>query len=166
MSTKKIGVYICHCGVNISHTVDIEEIKQFALNQPQVEVSENYMYMCSEPGQELIRKDIREKGLNRIVVVACSPRMHEPTFRNTLITAGLNPYCLEIANIREQCSWVHKDKEEATSKAKGLVAAAIAKAALTEPLQDNEVEVTKTAMVVGGGIAGPGSGVVAGWEPK
>lgn len=154
MSTKKIGVYICHCGVNIAHTVDIEEVKQFAANQPQVVVAENYMYMCSEPGQELIRKDIREKGLNRIVVVACSPRMHEPTFRNTLITAGLNPYCLEIANIREQCSWVHKDKDQATAKAKGLVAAAIAKVALTEPLQENEVDVTKTAMVVGGGIAG------------
>ena len=154
MSTKSIGVYICHCGVNISHTVDIEEIKEFAAGLPHVKVSENYMYMCSEPGQELIRKDIREKGLNRIVVVACSPRMHEPTFRNTLESAGLNKYCLEITNIREQCAWVHTEKKEATEKAKGLVAASVAKAALLEPLSEKEVGVTPSALIIGGGIAG------------
>ncbi len=154
MSTKRIGVYICHCGVNIAQTVGIEELKSFAATLPQVKVAENYMYMCSEPGQELIRKDIKEKKLNRIVVVACSPRLHEPTFRNTLVSAGLNPYCLEIANVREQCSWVHKDKKVATSKAKSVVAAAVTKVALLEPLEEKEVSVTKTAMVVGGGIAG------------
>jgi len=154
MSEKRVGVYICHCGVNIAQTVAIEELKMFASTLPHVKVSENYMYMCSEPGQELIRKDIREKRLNRIVVAACSPRMHEPTFRNTLQSAGLNPYCLEIANIREQCSWVHHDQKQATAKAKGLLAAAVSKAALLEPLEEKEVPVTPTAMVIGGGIAG------------
>ncbi|MCP4717503.1 MAG: CoB--CoM heterodisulfide reductase iron-sulfur subunit A family protein, partial [Deltaproteobacteria bacterium] len=154
MAAKKIGVYICHCGVNIAHTVDIEEIRGFAAGLPHVKVSENYMYMCSEPGQEQIRKDIREKGLNRIVVAACSPRMHEPTFRGALQSAGLNPYCLEIANIREHCAWVHKDKAKGTAKAKSLIAAAVAKVALVEPLEEREVDVTKTALVVGGGIAG------------
>jgi len=154
MSVEKIGVYICHCGVNISHTVDIQEIREFAAGLPHVKVAENYMYMCSEPGQELIRKDIRGKGLNRVVVVACSPRMHEPTFRNTLKSAGLNPYCLEIANIREQCAWVHKDREKATAKAKSLIAAAVSKVALVTPLEEHEVGVTPAAMVIGGGIAG------------
>jgi heterodisulfide reductase subunit A len=154
MSTKKIGVYICHCGVNIAHTVAVDELKDFAARQPHVKVAEHYMYMCSDPGQELIRKDIKEKGLNRIVVAACSPRMHEPTFRNALQSAGLNPYCLEVANIREHCSWVHPDQEAATAKAKSILAAAIAKAARIEPLQEHEVGVTKAALVIGGGIAG------------
>ncbi len=154
MSAKKIGVYVCHCGVNIAQTVGIDELLAFAETLPGVKIAKNYMYMCSEPGQELIRKDIKEKGLNRIVVAACSPRMHELTFRNALESAGLNPYCLEIANIREHCSWVHKDAEQATVKAKALLAAAVAKAALLEPLKENFVDVTPTAMVVGGGIAG------------
>ena len=154
MSGKKIGVYICHCGVNIAHTVNIEELRQFAEGLVGVRISRNYMYMCSEPGQELIRRDIRENGLNRIVVVACSPRMHESTFRNAIQSAGLNPYCLEIANIREQCSWVHEDKGSATKKAKALLAAAVAKVSLVEPLEEKEVGVTPSAMVIGGGIAG------------
>jgi len=154
MAAKKIGVYICHCGVNIAHTVDIESVRAFAESLPHVKVCTNYMYMCSEPGQQLIKKDIKEKGLNRIVVVACSPRMHEPTFRNALQDGGLNPYCLEIANIREHCSWVHADKKVATAKAKSLVAAAVAKVAKVVPLEEKEVDVTETALVVGGGIAG------------
>jgi heterodisulfide reductase subunit A len=154
MPAKKIGVYICHCGVNIAATVAIDELKRFAEGLPHVKSVQNYMYVCSEPGQELIRKDIREKGLNRIVVAACSPRMHEPTFRAVLKSADINPYCLEIANIREQCSWVHHEKQTATDKAKGLLAAAVAKAALLEPLEEREVGVTPTALVIGGGIAG------------
>jgi heterodisulfide reductase subunit A len=154
MASKRIGVYICHCGVNISQNVRIDDLRQFAKGLPGVRVAENYMYMCSEPGQEMIRKDITENRLNRIVVVACSPRMHEPTFRNAMKGAGLNPYCLEMANIREQCAWVHKDADTATAKAKSLLAAAVTKVSLLEPLEEREVPVTKTAMVIGGGIAG------------
>jgi heterodisulfide reductase subunit A len=154
MGAKKIGVYLCHCGVNIAQNVDIEAVRSFAETLPGVAIAKNYMYMCSDPGQDLIRRDIKEQGLNRVVVAACSPRMHEPTFRNAVAAAGLNPYCLEIANIREHCSWVHRDGRQATAKAKSLLAASVAKAALLEPLQDNYVGVTPTAMVIGGGIAG------------
>jgi len=154
MAAKKVGVYICHCGVNIAQNVNIEELKAFAEKLPHVKTVQNYMYLCSEPGQDMIRKDIKERGLTSIVVAACSPRMHEPTFRNAVKSAGLNPYCLEIANIREQCAWVHHGKKEATSKAKGLLAASVSKAALLEPLEEKEVGVTPTAMVIGGGIAG------------
>ncbi len=154
MAPKRIGVYLCHCGVNIAHTVEIEELKKFAESLPHVKAVQNYMYLCSEPGQELIRKDIREKKLNRIVVAACSPRMHEPTFQSAIKGAGLNPYCLEIANIREQCSWVHQDKKLGTAKAKSVIASAVAKSNLLEPLEEREVKVKKTAMVIGGGIAG------------
>ena len=154
MASKRIGVYICHCGVNISQNVRIDDLRAFAAGLPGVRVAQNYMYMCSEPGQEMIRKDIAENRLDRIVVVACSPRMHEPTFRNAMKSAGLNPYCLEMANIREQCAWVHKDADVATAKAKSLLAAAVTKVSLLEPLEEREVPVTKTAMVIGGGIAG------------
>ena len=99
MASKRIGVYICHCGVNIAQNVRIDDLRLFAEGLPGVRTAQNYMYMCSEPGQEMIRKDIAENKLNRIVVVACSPRMHEPTFRNAMKSAGLNPYCLEMANI-------------------------------------------------------------------
>jgi heterodisulfide reductase subunit A len=151
---SKIGVYICHCGVNIAATVDVEEVTDFASKLPNVAIARNYTYVCSEPGQELIKNDIKELGLDKIVVSSCSPRMHEPTFRSTIEEAGLNPYCLEMANIREQCSWVHDDLEEATEKAKGLVAAAVAKASLLEPLEAKEFDVTPAALVIGGGIAG------------
>ncbi len=154
MASKRIGVYICHCGVNISQAVRIDDLRLFAAGLPGVRMAQNYMYMCSEPGQEMIRKDIAENRLDRIVVVACSPRMHEPTFRNVMKSAGLNPYCLEMANIREQCAWVHKDPDVATAKAKSLLAAAVTKVSLLEPLEEREVPVTKTAMVIGGGIAG------------
>ena len=119
----KLGVYICHCGINIAATVDVEAVTEYALNLPDVKVARNYSYMCSDPGQLLIKNDIKNEGLNRVVVASCSPRMHEPTFRKALQEAGLNPYFLEMANIREQCSWVHEDRDEATAKAKKLIKA-------------------------------------------
>jgi heterodisulfide reductase subunit A len=150
----KIGVYICHCGINIAATVDVENVTAFALTLPHVAVARNYQYMCSDPGQDLIKSDIKNQGLDRIVVAACSPRMHEPTYRNACRSAGLNPYFFEMANIREQCSWVHPDKEQGTKKAMDLVASAVAKVSLHEPLEENEVGVTSAVLVVGGGIAG------------
>ena len=150
----KIGVYVCECGVNISSTVDVEEVIKTAEKLPNVAVSRFYKYMCSDPGQELIRKDIKEENLDRIVVASCSPRMHEPTFRKVLEDSGLNPYCLEMINIREQCSWVHKDREMATEKAKALVEGAVLRASLLQPLDKKAVDVTPTALVIGGGIAG------------
>ncbi len=150
----RIGVYICHCGTNIAATVDVVQVAEFAATLPGVVVSRDYMYMCSDPGQGLIQQDIEELGLNRVVVASCSPRMHEPTFRGAAQQKGLNPYLLEMANIREQCSWVHSDREEATEKAKWLVASVVAKAARLEPLEEREVGVTPAAVVVGGGVAG------------
>lgn len=154
MGNIKLGVYICHCGININSTVDVEKLTQFAATLPHVTIAKNYIYLCSDPGQELIKKDIKELGLNRIVVASCSPRMHETTFRKVLRSADLNPYCLEIANIREHCSWVHEDKAKATQKARGLLAASVAKAGLLEPLEEKEVDVIPSALVIGGGIAG------------
>jgi heterodisulfide reductase subunit A len=148
----KIGVYVCHCGSNIAGTVDVEDLTAFAGEQASVVVARNYKFMCSEPGQTLIANDIEELGLNRIVVAACSPRMHEPTFRHVCESAGLNPYQLHMPNIREQCSWVHKDG--ATEKAKALVSAAISRAYYLQPLERREVMVTPAVLVVGGGIAG------------
>ena len=148
----KIGVYVCHCGSNIAGTVDVEELTDFAQKQGAVVVARNYKFMWSEPGQALIANDIEELGLNRVVVTACSPRMHEPTFRHVCQTAGLNPYQLHMPNIREQCSWVHKNG--ATGKAKALVSAAIPRAYHLEPLERREVLVTPAVLVVGGGIAG------------
>ncbi len=150
----RIGVYICHCGVNIAATVEVEEVAEAAADLPGVVVSRDYTYMCSDPGQALIKEDIREHDLNRIVVASCSPRMHEPTFRAAAEQAGVNPYQVEMANIREQCSWVHKDKQQATEKAKVLVASSVARAAHLEPLGDREVDVTPGVLVIGGGIAG------------
>ncbi len=150
----KIGVYVCHCGINIAKTVDVEAVSEFASRLPNVKVARNYSYMCSDPGQLLIREDIKNEGLNRVVVASCSPRMHEMTFRKTLAETGLNPYYLEMANIREHCSWVHEDREEATEKAKKLVFSAVVKARLLEPLFENEVDVEPATLVIGGGIAG------------
>jgi heterodisulfide reductase subunit A len=150
----KIGVYICHCGTNIAGTVDVAKVREFAKTLPGVVVSRDYRYMCSDPGQELIKKDIKELSLDRVVVAACTPRMHEPTFRQAISEAGLNPYLLDIANIREQCSWTHKDREKATDKARDLIRMAVAKARLLEPLDAKEVGVTHSALVIGGGIAG------------
>jgi heterodisulfide reductase subunit A len=150
----KIGVYICHCGINIAATVDIEKVKAFAQNLPHVTIVRNYQYMCSDPGQDLIKDDIKNSGLDRIVVAACSPRMHELTYRKALRSVGLNPYFFEMANIREQCSWVHSNKEEGTKKAMDIIAAAVAKVSLHESLEENEVGVTPSVLVIGGGIAG------------
>ena len=150
----KIGVYICHCGINIAATVDIGKVTEFAQGLPHVLIARNYQYMCSDPGQDLIKNDIKNLGLDRVVVSACSPRMHEPTYRNAVRSAGLNPYFFEMANIREQCSWVHPNKEEATRKAMDLIASAVAKVSLHDPLEENEVGVTSSALVIGGGIAG------------
>jgi heterodisulfide reductase subunit A len=151
----KVGVFICHCGSNIAGTVDVEELARSARKLPDVTFSTHYVYMCSDPGQELIKQNIRKHDLNRIVVAACSPRMHEETFRKAVSEAGINPYVLEIANIREHCSWVHMNqKKEATEKAKALVGAAVMKSRLDEPLEPLKIEVEKSALVVGAGIAG------------
>lgn len=151
---SRIGVYICHCGINIAATVNSEEVAAYAATLPNVAVSRDYMYMCSDPGQEMIKQDIRDYGLNRVVVASCSPRMHETTFRTVVQDVGVNPYFFEMANIREQCSWVHPDREVGTDKAKELVAGTVAKAGLLEALQEREVSVTRAALVIGGGIAG------------
>jgi len=151
----KIGVYICHCGLNIAQVVDVESLTEYAKTLPDVAVSRRYTYMCSDPGQELIKKDIKELGLDRVIVAACSPRMHEPTFRKTVAEAELNPYLFEMANIREHCSWVHTHKpKEATEKARDLIRMAVAKARLLEPLEKPEVKVTPKALVIGGGVVG------------
>jgi len=150
----KIGVYICHCGINIADHVDVEALRRFVQERPHVAIARDYTYVCSDPGQDLIVNDIERYQLNRIVVAACSPTMHEGTFRKTISKSGLNPYYLEMANIREQCSWVHADRAKATEKAKDLVLAAIAKAALLEPLEETEVAVMRSCLVIGGGIAG------------
>ncbi len=156
MSEKpRIGVYICHCGLNIAATVDPKSVSEYAKTLPNVVVSKDYKYTCSDPGQEMIKKDIKEQNLNRIIVAACSPRMHEPTYRKLLEESGLNPYLFEMVNIREQDSWVHmKDPEKATQKAKDLVKMAVARAALLEPLEEKEVPVLKSVLIIGGGIAG------------
>ncbi|MFQ5812265.1 MAG: CoB--CoM heterodisulfide reductase iron-sulfur subunit A family protein [Anaerolineae bacterium] len=151
---SRVGVYICHCGINIAATVDVEAVAAFAQTLPNVVVAKDYTYMCSDPGQELIKSDIREYGLTHVVVAACSPSMHEPTFRGVVEEEGLNPYCFEMANVREQCSWVHGEREWATEKAKQLVASAVAKASLLQPLEEREVGVTPAALIIGGGIAG------------
>jgi len=151
----KVGVYTCHCGINIGGVVDIDAVKDYAATLPNVVVSEEYKYFCSDPGQEMIQKDIKEKGLNRVVVAACSPRLHEPTFRRAVKEAGLNPYLFEFANIREHDSWVHQNEPEAaTEKAKDLVRMAVAKARLLEPLISETVSVDNKALVIGGGVAG------------
>ncbi|HML05428.1 MAG TPA: CoB--CoM heterodisulfide reductase iron-sulfur subunit A family protein, partial [Methanobacterium sp.] len=151
----KIGVYVCHCGINIGGVVDIEAVKDYAATLPNVVVSEEYKYFCSDPGQEMIQKDIKEKGLNRVVVAACSPRLHEPTFRRCVREAGLNPFLFEFANLREHDSWVHMNEPEAaTEKAKDLTRMAVAKARLLEALEAETVSVKNSALVIGGGVAG------------
>ncbi len=152
---KKVGLFICHCGSNIAGTVNIEKVKNYFLSEKGITVSDDYKYMCSEPGQKKLRDAITEKELNGVVVACCSPRMHEITFRNAALAAGLNPYQVEIANIREQCSWVHqKDKEKATEKAIQIIKTMIEKVKRDEPLTPIEFDITKKALVIGGGIAG------------
>ena len=132
---QRIGVFVCHCGTNIAATVDIARVVEAAAKEPGVVHAEDYQYMCSEAGQLKIREAIKEKYLTGILVCSCSPRMHENTFRQAAQRAGINPYMVEIANIREHCSWIHKDIEEATEKAVILARAAIAKVLLNAPLQ-------------------------------
>jgi len=151
---QNIGVYICHCGTNIAATVDCNELARFASTLPGVKVARDYRYLCSDPGQDLIKKDIHELSIGRVVVAACSPRMHEMTFRNVISSEGLNPYFLHIANIREQCSWVHKDRESATEKARQLLRAAVARVLCQEALTSRKVGIKPSALVVGAGIAG------------
>ncbi len=151
---QRIGVFICWCGSNIAATVDVERVAEVIKSEPGVVYSANYQYMCSENGQQLIKQAIKEHNLTGIVVGACSPRMHEATFRKAAEEAGLNPYMVEIANIREHCSWIHKDMEEGTEKAIILVRTAIAKVKLNAPLMAGESPVVKRALVIGGGIAG------------
>ena len=151
---QRIGVFVCHCGTNIAATVDVKKVVEMAKMEPGVVHAEDYQYMCSEAGQSKIINAIKEKHLTGVVVCSCSPRMHEATFRKAAEKAGLNPYMVEIANIREHCSWIHKDMEEATKKAVILARAAIAKVNLDAPLQPGESQVTKRALVIGGGIAG------------
>jgi heterodisulfide reductase subunit A len=151
---QKIGVFVCHCGTNIAGTVDVKAVAEALGKEPGVVFSAEYPYMCSEAGQNLIKDAIKNYGLTGIVVCSCSPRMHEATFRKTAAAAGLNSYMVEIANIREQCSWIHKDVKVATEKAIVLGRTAIAKVALNTPLTASETPVVKRALVIGGGIAG------------
>jgi len=150
----RIGVYVCHCGANIASVVDIAQVSEYAKGLPSVVIVREYKFMCSDPGQDLIRNDIKEQRLNRIVVASCSPRLHEPTFRRTVTSVGLNPYLFEMANIREQCAWVHQNREKATEKAKALVNAAVVRVFLHEPLETKQVAVNPCTLVVGAGIAG------------
>jgi heterodisulfide reductase subunit A len=154
MEQPKIGVYICDCGVNIAATVNVPEVIKFAAGLPNVVVAREYKYMCSDPGQKMIQQDIRSLGLNRVVVAACSPRMHESTFQNAVSTAGMNPYHFAMANVREHVSWVVDDMKQGTEKAKRLVNAMVMRVALQDPLYSRKEPVTPAALVVGGGIAG------------
>ncbi len=150
----RIGVYVCHCGSNIAGKVDVKAVADFAGTLEDVIVSRDYLFMCSEPGQDIIRQDIQEHKLNRIIVAACSPLMHEKTFRKTCALTGLNHYLLQVANIREHCSWVTIDNAAATEKAKILVSGAVGKCRFLKPLPEREVPVVQSVLVVGGGIAG------------
>lgn len=157
----RIGVYICHCGMNIAPRVDAEEVCRFAEGLEHVRIGRHYEFMCSNPGQGLIQQDIKDLHLNRVVVASCSPRMHEPTFRRACENAGINPYFFQMANIREQSSWVTRDSAQATAKAKDLVAAAVARVAYHEPLHSREISVEKAILVIGGGIAGMQAALIA-----
>ncbi len=157
MTEEKIGVYVCHCGSNIAGIVDVEDVSKWAgeeLKDRGVVVSRDYKFMCSSLGQELIEKDIQEMGLTRVVVAACSPHLHEQTFRNAAARAGLNPYLTELVSIREQVSWVHTDKVAATEKAKYVVSGGVERVIHHEPLEPLHVPVNPATLVVGGGIAG------------
>jgi len=154
MEEHKIGVYICWCGSNIAQIVDVEAVSEKVRMIPGVIVSKDYKYMCSDPGQDMIVNDINKYGLNRIVIAACSPRMHEPTFRKVMMHAGLNPYRFEMVNIREQDSWVHTDKKQATEKAFFLIAGAIKRVVLHEELDKQYVDINPATLIIGAGIAG------------
>lgn len=150
----KIGVFICHCGENIGRTVDVDEVVDEVEEMGGVVVSTDYKYVCSDPGQDMIKETIQKNDLTGVVVAACSPRMHETTFRRACSAAGLNPYLCEMANIREHCSWVHVDEDEATEKAIDMVRIMLEKVKRNAELEPIMVPVTKRALVIGGGIAG------------
>jgi heterodisulfide reductase subunit A len=150
----RVGVYICQCGTNIAGMVDVEAVADHISQLDNVVVSRHYSYMCSEPGQELIKKDITEEGVNRVVVASCSPLLQEITFQTACEEAGLNPFLFQMVNIREHVSWVADDRAEATQKAKSLVTAAVYRVQDQYPLEILEESVKQTALVVGGGIAG------------
>ncbi|HFE67306.1 MAG TPA: CoB--CoM heterodisulfide reductase iron-sulfur subunit A family protein, partial [Chloroflexi bacterium] len=157
MTEERIGVYVCHCGTNISSVVDVEEVAEWAketLGEDGVTVARDYKFMCSSLGQELIQDDIKEKGINRVVVAACSPHLHEQTFRTACDKAGLNPYLCEMVSVREQVSWVTTDKELATQKAKAMVAGGVERVIQQEPLEPLHVPINEATLVVGAGIAG------------
>jgi heterodisulfide reductase subunit A2 len=154
LSKIRTGVYVCRCGTNIAATVDVEAVANYARGLEGVVLARDYTYMCSDPGQDLIVDDIREHGLNRVVVASCTPLMHEATFRRACAQGGLNPFFFQMANIREQCAWVVNDPGQATLKARGLVAAAVRRVHFHQPLEMRQVEMTPAALVVGGGIAG------------
>ena len=151
----RIGVFVCDCGLNIAGTVDTEAVTAYAATLPDVVCAMRNRYTCAEPGQNEIRTAVRDQRLNRVVVASCTPRQHEPTFRKCVLDAGLNPYLMEMANLREHCSWVHAgDRPGATRKAKDLVASAVARARFLQPQEETSVPVTKAVLVIGGGIAG------------
>ncbi len=151
----RIGVYVCRCGLNIAKTVDCGKVARSAEGLDGVVVAKEITYACSEPGQMEIKKDVQEHDLDRIVIGSCSPRLHEPTFRHMMQQAGLNPYLLEMANLREQCSWVHmKEPEAATLKAEDLVKMGISRVRRLFPLYEETIPLTKRTLVIGGGIAG------------
>lgn len=151
----RIGVYVCHCGLNIAQSVDCRKVAEIASGLDDIIVSKDITYACSEPGQQEIKNDIIEHRLDRIVVASCSPRLHEPTFRQMIQSVGLNPYLFEMANLREQCSWVHMhEPEAATRKAVDLVKMAVSRARLLSPLTEQVLPLTKRTMVIGGGVAG------------
>jgi heterodisulfide reductase subunit A len=151
----RIGVFVCECGLNIAGSLDCEEVRKYAETLPDVAVSVLNKYTCADPGQNEIKRHIKEQNLNRVVVASCSPRMHEPTFRACVADVGVNPYLLEMVNLREHCSWVHlHDRKGATEKAKDMVKVGVARARNLEPQIEKTVPVTKAALVVGGGVAG------------
>ena len=153
--TARIGVYVCHCGLNISQTVDCEKVAEIASGLGGVVISKGIGYACSEPGQHEIKNDIEENGLDRVVIASCSPRLHEPTFRQLMLSSGLNPYLLEMANLREQCSWVHmKEPEAATAKAVDLVKMSVSRVRQLFPLYEEMLPMAKKSLVIGGGVAG------------
>jgi len=150
----RIGVYICHCGLNIAGTVHVAEVRDFIARAPGVVIARDYKFMCSDPGQALIQGDIQQLNVNRVVVAACSPLMHELTFRNAARKAGLNRYLVQIANIREHCSWIHDDARMATEKAKALVLGAVRRVSLHEELEPMRAEINPNTLIIGAGIAG------------
>ncbi|MBW2603203.1 MAG: CoB--CoM heterodisulfide reductase iron-sulfur subunit A family protein [Deltaproteobacteria bacterium] len=150
----RIGFYVCHCGINIAGKVRVEEVAAFIREMENVVIARDYKFMCSDPGQEMIEKDIKEFDLNRVVVASCSPRLHEKTFQGTCQRAGLNPYFFQMASVREQVSWVTEDPDEATNKAKTLAAAAVNRVNFHQSLEYRKAKVHPDVLVVGGGIAG------------